>query len=531
MHAVLGEQRVRQRLLEAALALLAERGTLDADLLREAGARAGCPEERARLYFRRAEDLVTALYIRFAIDLEARVAELPRGTVAERFEAILAAKLALVAPYREALAPVVPRVLDPRQEIGALAEATEIIRARVLGIFSAVVLGAADCPADPDLAARLARSLYAAHLLLVLAEQQGHGAGTGMQAVRALLDRAGLGNWNPLAAGSVALLDAIVRPLVERAPDRETNARAESILRRLFRHRRLLPEAGACAEHPCPACLALHLPKVRRFLRTGEPVRFLLPAFPAKSPSPRKVLGTRPDRAEDVALEYLAGVCREIAEVHPPGARILICSDGRVFNDLVGVRDEDVTAYGREIARRSAERYPGLFETFSLEDLFDAPEFAGMREQLAAHYAEPLESLEARAEQFPHHRAMFNGIHRFLVEEYPERDATLSKTKIRERCRPLAYQVIQRSDAWSRLIAECFPTALRLSIHPQDPHGEKIGIRLADAEDAWITPWHGVALRRPDGTFTLVKRSDAENLPGARLVHTPDGRPDYYDCR
>ena len=34
---------------------------------------------------------------------------------------------------------------------------------------------------------------------------------------------------------------------------------------------------------------------------------------------------------------------------YPPGARITICSDGRVFSDLVGVCDKDVTNYGIEI--------------------------------------------------------------------------------------------------------------------------------------------------------------------------------------
>jgi pyoverdine/dityrosine biosynthesis protein Dit1 len=36
----------------------------------------------------------------------------------------------------------------------------------------------------------------------------------------------------------------------------------------------------------------------------------------------------------------------------------------------------------------------------------------------------------------------------------PER----SRTQARQQCKGLAYQVIQRSDAWGRLVADGFPT-------------------------------------------------------------------------
>jgi pyoverdine/dityrosine biosynthesis protein Dit1 len=150
-----------------------------------------------------------------------------------------------------------------------------------------------------------------------------------------------------------------------------------------------------------------------------------------------------------------------------------------------------------------------------------------MRDQLCAHYAEPLECIEQRIEEFPRHRALFNGMHRFLFEERVERGGDESRTQLREACKELTYRMIQRSDAWGRLVAECFPTAVRLSIHPQDPHSEKIGILLGESDDAWLTPWHGVAVRRR-GQFTFMKRRDAMALDGARVV-TENGRPSYIE--
>lgn len=526
------ERRTRQRVLEAGVTLLGRDGALTGDLVRRAAEAAGCHEERARVFFRRDEEMILALYARFAAALEARVADLPPGRLAARFRTIMEAKLALVAPYRDPLAALLAASLDPRHELGVLGDAAETIRTRVMAVFAAVALGATDAPADPATAAALGRALYGAHLGLLLLWTQDRSPDG--RATRAALDLATnlLRLGGPLAktppvAAQLRQTDGAFGSLLAPAADPQVDATAEAVLRALFRHRRLAPDAGACAARPCARCLALHLPRVRRSVLRGDPVHLLLPAFPAKSPSPRKVLGVLPDKAEELALRYLENVCAEIANVYPPGARVTICSDGRVFSDLVGVTDADVTAYGAEIGRLIDALGLRSLDTFSMEDLYDPEDFDAMRAQLEAHYAEPLAEIVARAERSPQHRALFNGIHRFLVEEHPGADG-LSKTKLREVCKPLAYEVIRRSDAWGRLLADCFPFALRLSIHPQDPHAEKIGILLGDsAADAWITPWHGAAVHRPDGIWTLMKREDAESLPGAHVVCDAAGRPSH----
>jgi L-tyrosine isonitrile synthase len=102
----------------------------------------------------------------------------------------------------------------------------------------------------------------------------------------------------------------------------------------------------------------------------------------------------------------------------------------------------------------------------------------------------------------------------------------LSRTQARNRSKDLAYEVIRRSNAWSRLIGVIFPEALRLSIHPQAPHSEKIGIVLTPAEDPWLTPWHGVVLLQAD-RFVLTRRADAESR-GGRLVLRED-RPSHFE--
>ncbi len=85
--------------------------------------------------------------------------------------------------------------------------------------------------------------------------------------------------------------------------------------------------------------------------------------------------------------------------------------------------------------------------------------------------------------------------------------------------------MIQRSNAWSNLIARRFPDALRLSIHPQPRVSEKIGVSLVRCANPWATPWHSVVLVDRDG-YRLVKRSEAEQQD-AVLVYRA-GRPSHF---
>ncbi|HEX6075915.1 MAG TPA: isocyanide synthase family protein [Micromonosporaceae bacterium] len=264
-------------------------------------------------------------------------------------------------------------------------------------------------------------------------------------------------------------------------------------------------------------------------MNDGNPVELILPAFPAKSPSPRKVLGTLPDLAEERALRYLQRVCDRLAETYPPGVRLIICSDGLVFSDVVGVRDADVTAYGRELRHIIKECDLHSLSLFDLSDAFGGTSYESMRRRLSVEYAETLQIVRKKIRSEPAATRMYNGIHRFLVEDLAGVRPDWSRSRLRSVCRERAYELIQRSNAWGRLIAERFPGALRLSIHPQHPHDDKIGIRLADgASDVWITPWHSVALvdATDAGHHRLVHRHEAERLGGRLVYH--DGRPNHF---
>jgi pyoverdine/dityrosine biosynthesis protein Dit1 len=100
-----------------------------------------------------------------------------------------------------------------------------------------------------------------------------------------------------------------------------------------------------------------------------------------------------------------------------------------------------------------------------------------------------------------------------------------SRNKIRESSKELAYKTIQRSNAWSRLVAEQFPGSLRLSIHPQPLHSSKIGIHMVGTKDNWLTPWHGVVVDTGKGLM-LVKREEAERMNASLVMRKQ--RPSHF---
>ena len=293
----------------------------------------------------------------------------------------------------------------------------------------------------------------------------------------------------------------------------------ETIARRIFEIISTIRNApvGASTPEALAEGLSYHLGRVEALVARGAPIELVLPAFPAKSANREKTTGVLPDLGELLALRRLDELCGKIGQVYEPGARIVICSDGRVFSDLVGVADPDVTAYGREIARMIADEGFTHLSTYDLDDLFTGvTDHDFTRGELVARFAEPLDLLRQRVAGDPDARAMYNGIHRFMFEDLVVLHPELSRTKVRNLAGELAYQVIQRSNAWSNLVAEQFPDAVRLSIHPQPAHSRKIGVSMVACANMWRTPWHATVLF--DGRdHSLVRRADAEAM-GAVLM-------------
>ncbi|NUK22421.1 L-tyrosine/L-tryptophan isonitrile synthase family protein [Streptomyces lunaelactis] len=293
-----------------------------------------------------------------------------------------------------------------------------------------------------------------------------------------------------------------------------------TILELLLPHRRA-SEPNAAA----PASAFPHqLRRLAAFVAHDEPIVLTLPGFPCKSPNPAKVLGHLPDEGERLSLTFLDTLCAEIQKVHAPGARLVICSDGHVFGDLIGVPDEHIDAYSDALSAMIRREELDRLDTFDLRDVLGDLPYDVKRARVHEEYAPTLDALRAEVHADEHTLRLYRGITRFLVDDATGFPGT--RSALQRECRRRAYGVIQRSRAWGDLIAAHHPRSVRLSIHPQPAGAAKFGIRLLDSRDVWTTPWHASALRQGDGSWELMPRSRAEGL--GRLVRR-DGAPSHFE--
>ncbi|GAB3638680.1 hypothetical protein GCM10027422_42700 [Hymenobacter arcticus] len=336
----------RRSLLDTGLALLTEQGFQAVSVADIAAA--GQPLAEAYRHFGSKNNFILGLYQRVHDELEARAPNLPDGPLALRFQALVRCKLALLVPYHRLLRSQLAALLDADAPTGVLSPETEDIRLRGLALFEIAVRGATDAPAETQ-ARALAQALYAAHwgvLGLRLLDRSAEG-----QATDELLELlcAGLALATPQLATALGPLllgqvGAAVGQFLHVSAEVDFEV-ARRVAKLILLHRKVLRTGPDDPAAPDEQSIAIQLPKLHYYISQGQPIHLILPAFPAKSPNPHKVLGKLPDLGEEIALTFLQSLCNDIRQVYAPGARISICADGRVFADLVQVSDAEVSAY------------------------------------------------------------------------------------------------------------------------------------------------------------------------------------------
>lgn len=267
------------------------------------------------------------------------------------------------------------------------------------------------------------------------------------------------------------------------------------------------------------------VPIVRKMMEkmlNGEKLTFILPAFPAKSPSPMKTTGILPDMGEVLALKNLQEMCGEISGQYAPGAEVVICSDGRVFSDVVGVPDEHISLYAEGIDEIIRDFNLTHLRTFSMDELHPHKKGDELRQELLWRFLMTMEEVREKARNTP---ALFNGLHKFMIEDQMG-ISTLSKNQLNKQMKEKTYELMRRSDAWSALLEEEFGDVLRLSIHPYPMVHEKFGVKLVTSSEKWATPWHNVTVRTENG-FELMHKAKALEL-GARPTQL-GGKYAYFE--
>lgn len=301
------------------------------------------------------------------------------------------------------------------------------------------------------------------------------------------------------------------------------------ILHELLQYRRRFPGIETSNSDEERLVTQVQLPRIRAFIAQQRRIEFVLPAFPTKSPNTNKVIGAVPDMAERLSLIFLNSLCQRIQLYYPPGAHIVICSDGHVFGDLIRVSDDAINHYQREIETLLHEVGATHLSVFNLGDVEGLAEHTDdydlLRQLLVDGYAESESAIKQQLMESEQGLQLYRAITRFLYEDSQLPGYSGSNAALQKDAKLRACGVIQRSWAWGNLLAQHFPAAIRLSIHPQPADSLKIGIHMMPTKDDWLTPWHGVAAN-VNGQFVLMKRKDAQELEGELVAIR--GTPSHY---
>lgn len=326
------------------------------------------------------------------------------------------------------------------------------------------------------------------------------------------------------------------------------------ILEMVLANRKVKPMAGDSLDTPANFHGTVFADRIEAAVRNGEPVPFLVSAFPFKVPAPHKTFGgPHADFAEEVSIRHLYHFLRGIERVYPPGARLTIASDGHVFrqvwNSWYDVSEADVFGYQAEV--RGFIKLVGAEDHISVWDLADA--FPGdsidskRTQMLDAHVS--LEETIRRVRipgtvenaQYVGQKGYFfhDGassprrveVVERLLAEMGVQDADPRSNKSLDRvAKWLAQKAIHLTEAWGGRFEREFPNAARISVHdyPRD-FRLKVGFYMTPAREMNITPWHGVVvLHRKTGRLELMFRKDAE-AANYELVFK-DGRPYRFEA-
>ncbi|SCO76336.1 related to ABC1 transport protein [Fusarium oxysporum] len=281
---------------------------------------------------------------------------------------------------------------------------------------------------------------------------------------------------------------------------------------------------------------------VSRFVRARQKVVMCLPAFPFKSANKvEKVLGTLPDKAEELALARLNSICVTIGQFYEPGAELTVISDGLVYNDLLGISDQETWRYGSAL-RAMAEHK--AFSHLSFSRLQDLVAVKGLPNDLneltyvanATNFRRTLFNKYGRDGDLdidheiatnPDTLGTYKGYCRFLKSDLQHIfGPAKSSAKYRKDVKYLAKQMLIRGYAFAGAVKARFPNYLRLSIH-QSTGEHKISISLLNTKSGFTTPWHCSVVLMADGEWLSGLTVDFKADRLLELVEE-DGRPSYF---
>lgn len=268
--------------------------------------------------------------------------------------------------------------------------------------------------------------------------------------------------------------------------------------------------------------------QVAAYMSAHLPVPMVLPSFPFKSSNTtHKVISRDADMAEKLALNALKDFCEKVRGFYPPGARVVIVSDGRVYSSQFEIELPHVLRFQRQI--RELNESPDV-SFIGLGDFLPVTPEANKRDSLLLLCGQNMDRIDKLLREDADFNRVYCGFKRFMGEELSFPADSTGKQR-RARCAAAAKEMMKSNDAYGRLVKCMFPNHIRLSIHAHS-NVHKVGIalvRMSDVTDIqWGTPWHNCAVLRTSGDWELIRKNVATKR-GYKLQHTEQGLPYYLE--
>jgi AcrR family transcriptional regulator len=159
----------RRRVLEAALALFAERG-FEETTMRDVARRAGLATGAAYYYFASKEELILEFYRESMSATDDRARTLvasPGGDLKSRLAGLLELRFEHFAPHRASLGALFRSAADPASPISPFGERTRAIREAAIDLFRQALASSTTRP-PKDIAPHLPRLLWLYQMGLIL---------------------------------------------------------------------------------------------------------------------------------------------------------------------------------------------------------------------------------------------------------------------------------------------------------------------------------------------------------------------------
>ncbi|KAH7372296.1 putative pyoverdine/dityrosine biosynthesis protein [Pyrenochaeta sp. MPI-SDFR-AT-0127] len=292
--------------------------------------------------------------------------------------------------------------------------------------------------------------------------------------------------------------------------------------------------------------LAEFVPEVAKQIESNQPIRLLLPGFPFKSPnSTDKVLGVLPDLGEKLALAHLQGLCENVGRVYDKGAEVWICSDGLVYNDLLGVSDEHVWDYGEALRRMAEDNGLHGIKFIRLWDLLDHDESGQwtkeyylqhascIRRELLYRYRDVDFEADISRTSNSDARLTYQSYITYVAKDLAHSPVLQGHTPESKelKVQSIAKNMMLRWKAYGAALQANRPEYVRLSIHDSANRKGKLPISMLPQEHGAnsLTPWHSVIAVELDGSYRTVHASEVRDT--YELVRDENGRPSHYRAR